>query len=188
MWSERQFRPIPPLGRTVGCGPVRIFTGKAPARHDQDYKSAISTRGHSPVALSYYDRRCGREACNVREKPFGRRLHGSLGVPRMTHILIGIALAILLLLGRSRRATRGMVPPERSPDPAVEPAVPRMVRPTTRQGVSSPSPAAPKPAPAPLSGYLLDSHHSAAAEDATTAMMDMMAGPGVCTPRGSTPS
>jgi len=106
----------------------------------------------------------------------------------MTHILIGIALAILLLLGRSRRATRGMVPPERSPDPAVEPAVPRMVRPTTRQGVSSPSPAAPKPAPAPLSGYLLDSHHSAAAEDATTAMMDMMAGPGVCTPRGSTPS
>ena len=106
----------------------------------------------------------------------------------MTHILIGIALAILLLLGRSRRAARGMVPPERSPDPAVDPAVSRTVRPAARQGISSPPPVAPKPAPASPSGYLLDGHRKAGAEDATTALMDMMAGPGVCTPRGGTPS
>jgi len=106
----------------------------------------------------------------------------------MTHILIGIALAILLLLGRSRRAARGMAPPERSPDPAVEPAISRTVRPAARRGASSPRPATPEPAPVGIPGYLIDGHNSAGAEDATTAMMDMMTGPGICTPRGGMPS
>lgn len=103
----------------------------------------------------------------------------------MTHLLFSIGFtAILFFLARSRRAAQRAAPPEPFRDPPADEPVFRPVRAATRRRESILPPPVAKTARVRSSGYLLDGHREAGTDDATTAMMDMMAGPGVCSPRG----